>query len=122
MLLQMMQDTNATKPSIKQDIVRGDGKTVAMDPLEAFEEQVKVENGFYMEDQKTSPIRWTSIGEISYGVKHIIDFYKKKFEHKSEVKSAYAFMRLNKFTGAGGVSNMAKLINGTKDDLKDRFK
>lgn len=93
-----------------------------MDPLEAYEADLAFQNGEHMKDKKSSPVEFITIGTLYYGAKHVIDYHKKKWEHKSEVKSAYAFMRLNKYLGSGGVDAMSRLINTTKDDLKNRYK
>lgn len=120
-LLQLIQATNATKPAIKKDITKGDGKNKEMTPTEAFEERHKVENGGYMSYGKPG-FSLLTIGDLKFRFEHIVNAYKEKWNHKKEVRSAYAFINMNSLTGGGGVPAMARLINGTKDAWNERFK
>ena len=111
-LLQTLQDGGFNKPLPKEDET----------PVEKYQKELKERSANNLENTAYVRGPGMTLGTLMYGAEHIVNYWKQKQEYKGKVKSAYAFMRLEKFVGSMGVDAMSSLINTTMSDMKKLYR
>lgn len=118
-LLQILHDEKLHTPTHTTDKDgTGDGN---VSPVERREERLKEEQGEYMQGANGDIHIWT-IGDLIRVGKHTKDYFKKKWEKKSETRQAYAMINAPiKLLRLEGREAFAKIVDGTVEDVKSKY-
>lgn len=115
-LMQILQDGNFTKPLPKPE-----GKELS--PEKQYSQNLMDESSAEnMANRGHVGGPGMTIGGLMIMGEKWLEYQKKKWEHKTEVKTAYAFVKLWSLVGHAGVDAMSSLINGTMADMKKKFR
>lgn len=126
-LLQLLQNTGVTHPVPEQEEEENENgeKKKALNPVEAYEEELKMKNGEYMDDTVSNPSRWVSIGGLIHGFHGIKHHFEEKWKAKKELDGAEAFLALSKLNHnweQTGMAHYAHTVGGIIEKKKEHIK